>query len=249
MEAQNLEPFFLLSFTLMFISIYLLAYTTLFKNWDTKKRPDASSCLISLAHGTPVVLLSLYANFLHPQPPHHRHFAAQNTPLQTLVLDFSIAYFLIDTSHYFIFIPNDHLFIAHHLVVLYVFITCRFVVGSGGFAVLFLLALAEVTSPCQNAWSLARFWKDEVAWAERFYDGLSPYFYGFYTVVRGVVGPLVVYKMVVFYLNGGGSGVIPVWAWISWMVVIVSAILVSVLWVSNLWFNLFKERSKTKKLS
>ncbi|KAJ9554408.1 hypothetical protein OSB04_018453 [Centaurea solstitialis] len=250
MEAQNLEPFFLPSFTLMFISIYLLAYTTLFKNWDTKKRPEASSCLISLAHGTPAVLLSLYANFLHPQPPHHpHHFAAKNTPLQTLVLDFSIAYFLTDTSHYFIFIPTDHLFIAHHLAVLYVFITCRFVVGSGGSAVLLLLALAEVTSPCQNAWSLARFRKDEVASVARFYGGLSPYFYGFYTVVRGVVGPSVVYKMVAFYSNGGGSGEIPVWAWVSWMIVIVNAILVSVLWVSNLWFNLFKERSKIKKLS
>lgn len=245
---QDLDAFLLPYFTLMFISIYLVGYTTLFKNWDAKKRPDASSCLISLAHGTPAVLLSIYANFLHPQPPHH-HFAAKNTPFQTLVLDFSIAYFFTDTSHYFIFNPTDHLFIAHHLAVLYVFITCRFVVGSGGSAVLLLLVLAEVTSPCQNAWSLARFRKDDVALAAKLYGGLSPYFYGFYTVVRGVVGPLVVYKMVVFYLNGGGSGVIPMWAWVSWMVVIMIAILVSVLWVSNLWFNLFKERSKIGKLS
>ncbi|KVI05760.1 TLC domain-containing protein At5g14285-like [Cynara cardunculus var. scolymus] len=248
-NQENLDPFLLPSFTLIFISIYLLGYTTLFRNWDSKQRPEASSCLISLAHGTPAVLLSIYATFLHQQPPHHHHFAAKNIPFQTLVLDFSIAYFFTDTSHYFIFIPNDHLFIAHHLAVLYVFITCRFVVGSGGSAVLLLLMLAEVTSPCQNAWSLARFRKDDVASAARFYGGLSPYFYGFYTVVRGVVGPLVVHKMVVFYLNGGGSGKIPVWAWVSWMVVIVNAILVSVLWVSNLWLNLFKERSKIRKLS
>lgn len=229
----------------MYISIYLLGYSTLFKNWDPKKRPDASSCLISLAHGTPAVLLSIYANFLHPQ----HHFASQNTQFQSLVLDFSIAYFLIDTSHYLIFIPHDHLFIAHHLAVLYVFITCRYMVGYGAFAILLLLALAEVTSPLQNIWSLARYRKDDVAAAARLYGGVSPYFYGLYTVVRGVLGPWFVYRMVVFYLNGGGDGVVPMWAWASWMVVIVSAILVSVLWVSNLWLNLFQERSKIRKLS
>ncbi|KAJ0763364.1 putative TLC domain-containing protein [Helianthus annuus] len=235
-------------FTLMYTFIYLLGYFIFFKNWDTKKKPDASSCLISIAHGTPVVILSTYANFLHSQTPQH-HFASQNTPFQTLVFDFSIAYFIIDTSHYLIFTPHDHLFILHHVAVLYVFITCRYVVGYGGFAILILLMLAEVTSPLQNAWSLARYRKDEVAAAARVYRGLSPYFYGVYTVVRGVFGPLFVYKLVVFYLNGGGDGVVPFWAWASWMVVIVSAILLSMLWVSCLWLNLFKERSKMRKLS
>ncbi|KAD2803988.1 hypothetical protein E3N88_37365 [Mikania micrantha] len=111
------------------------------------------------------------------------------------------------------------------MAVLYVFITCRFVVGYGGFAILLLLVLAEVTSPLQNAWSFTKHLKDEVASAGRLYRVLSPYFYVFYTVVRGVFGPLFVYRMVVFYLNGGGDGVVPVWAWASWMVVIVCAIL------------------------
>lgn len=248
METLDLDIPLLPYFTLMYISIYLIGYSTLFKKWDPKKRVDASSCLISLTHGTPAVFLSIYANFLHPQKPDN-HFAAQNTPFQATVLDFSIAYFLIDTLHYLIFIPNDYLFIAHHLAVLYVFITCRYVVCYGASPILLLLALAEVTSLCQNTWSLARCQKDEVKAAARLYGGLSPYFYGFYTVVRGVLGPLLVYKMMVFYLNGGGDGVVPMWVWCSWMVVIVNAILLSVLWVSNLWFEFFKERSKIRKLS
>ncbi|CAH1433847.1 unnamed protein product [Lactuca virosa] len=248
METLYIDSSLLPYFTLMYISIYLIGYSTLFKKWDPKKRVDASSCLISLTHGTPVVFLSIYANFLHPEKP-HQHFAAQNTPFQAFVLDFSIAYFFIDTTHYLIFIPNDYLFIVHHLAVLYVFITCRYVVGYGGYAILFLLALAEVTSLCQNIWSFAKCRKDEVAVAAWLYSGLSPYFYGFYTMVRGVLGPLLVYKMVVFYWNGGGDGVVPMWAWGSWMVVIVNAILISVLWVSNLWVELFQERSKIRKLS
>ncbi|KAK9063502.1 hypothetical protein SSX86_017372 [Deinandra increscens subsp. villosa] len=248
MEVPNLGGSLIPIFTLMYIFIYLLGYLILFKNWDTKKKPDASSCLISLAHGTPAVILSIYANFLHTQTPNH-HFASQNTPFQALVFDFSIAYFTIDTSHYLLFTPNDHLFIAHHIAVLYVFVTCRYVVGYGGFAILLLLVLAEVTSPLQNTWSLARYRKDEVAEAKRLYDGLSPYFYGVYMVVRGVLGPLLVCKMVVFYLNGGGDGVVPFWAWVSWMVVIVCALLLSMLWVSSLWLEFYKERSKSRKLS
>ncbi|KAK1415810.1 hypothetical protein QVD17_31598 [Tagetes erecta] len=248
MEILNLGGSLVPVFTLMYIFVYLLGYFIFFKNWDAKKKPDASSCLISIAHGTPAVILSIYANFLHTQSPKH-HFAAQNTPFQTLVFDFSIAYFIIDTSHYLIFTPHDYLFIAHHMAVLYVFITCRYVVGYGGFAILLLLVLAEVTSPLQNTWSLARYRKDEVAVAARLYRGLSPYFYGFYTLVRGVLGPLLVYKMVVFYMSGGGDGVIPFWAWAFWMVVIVSAILVSMLWVFCLWLSYFKERTKIRKLS
>nr|GEZ73541.1 TLC domain-containing protein At5g14285 [Tanacetum cinerariifolium] len=160
---------------------------------------------------------------MHSHTP-KQHFASQNTPFQAIVLEFSIAYFIIDTSHYLIFTPNDHLFIAHHLAVLYVFITCRYIVQHGAFAILLLLVLAEVTSLLQNTWSLARYRKDDMAFAARLYDGLCPYFYGFYSVVRGVFGPLFVYQMIVFYLKGGGDGLVPMWAWVSWMVVIVSAI-------------------------
>ncbi|XP_071717612.1 TLC domain-containing protein At5g14285-like [Rutidosis leptorrhynchoides] len=248
MDIPNLDGSLLPYFTLMYIFIYLLGYTTLFKIWDPKKRPDASSCLISIAHGTPAVFLSIYANFIHTQKPQNQ-FASQNTPFQAIVLDFSIAYFLVDTSHYLIFTPHDHLFIAHHLAVLYVFITCRYIVCYGAFAILLLLVLAEVTSPLQNTWTLARYRKDDVASAARLYHTISIYFYGVYTVVRGVLGPLLVYKMMVFYVNGGGNDVVPVWAWASWIVVIVSAILVSVLWIFNLWLKLFKERSKLRKLS
>ena len=69
-------------------------------------------------------------------------------------------------------------------------------------------------------------------------------FYAFYSVVRRILGTLVVSKMGVFYASGAARNIIPKWAWVSWMVVIVAAILVSILWGLNLWIDWFKERSR-----
>ncbi|KAM7484107.1 hypothetical protein LguiA_000116 [Lonicera macranthoides] len=216
-------------------------------NWSFK-RAEASSCLLSLAHGTPAVCLATYS-ILNSQT--QLNFASLNTTFQNLVLDYSIAYFFIDLFHYLVFIPTDVLFIAHHLATLYVFITCRYVIGHGAFAILGLLVLAEVTSPCQNTWSLAGYRKADVVAAARLYEFLSPLFYGFYSVVRGILGTMFVYRMGLFYVGGEAEGLIQGWAWVSWMVVIVSAILVSIMWVLNLWVDLYRERTErvVRKLS
>ncbi|KAE8099704.1 hypothetical protein FH972_017661 [Carpinus fangiana] len=49
--------------------------------------------------------------------------------------------------------------------------------------------------------------------------------------------------MGVFYASEAAGNMIPKWAWVSWMVVIVVAILVSILWVLNLWIDWCRERS------
>lgn len=60
MEAGDSQSMFL-PFLLMFASIYLVAYLFLFRRWSRDQRPDASSCLTSLFHGTPAALLALRA--------------------------------------------------------------------------------------------------------------------------------------------------------------------------------------------
>ncbi|XP_022751862.1 TLC domain-containing protein At5g14285-like [Durio zibethinus] len=226
------------SFFSMFLIIYFLAYFIVFRSWSSKIRPEASSCLISLFHGTPAVFLATFAIF----SDQNRGFSSSNTKVQNLVLDYSIAYFVTDLLHYIIFFPSDILFIGHHLATLFVFITCRYLVVHGAYAILFLLILAEVTSFCQNVWTLAtaRRYDDELA--TKVYAFLSPYFYAFYSAARGIFGPFFVYRMGVFYISGRADNVIPRWLWISWMFVIVTAIGVSILWISNLWFELFKEK-------
>lgn len=219
-----------------FCIIYAVGYCGVFRNWS-KYRSDASSCFISLFHGTPAVVLALTAIITQPS----RGFDSPNTDFQNLVLEFSIGYFLVDLLHYLIFIPQEILFIAHHLATLFVFVTCRYYALHGAFALLVLLVLAEITSACQNIWTLAGLRREELPSAARIYKFLSPPFYVLYTAMRGVAGPLFFYKMSAYYLSGKACDAIPWWVSVSWIVVVGAAILVSIMWISNLWIVLFKE--------
>lgn len=235
-------------FLMVFLLVYIFGYVGVFRNWGQKQRLEASSCLISLAHGSPAVFMAIHA-ILDTENP--RSFASANSTSQNFVLEFSIAYFLVDLLHYLLFFPNDVLFISHHLGTLYVFITCRYMVNHGALAILGLLVLAEATSPCQNIRTLANARKEDVPAASKFYEFLSPPFCAFYSTVRGILGPLFLYKIGAFYSSGVADNVIPRLVWISWMIVVVAAILGSMLWVLNLWMELIRTRGQKlqKKVS
>ncbi|WOH13674.1 hypothetical protein DCAR_0833185 [Daucus carota subsp. sativus] len=244
-ETLTLYSSPLATFICMFLIIYLFSYFKLFRSWNSKHRAEASSSFISLAHGTPAVILALFAILPDSTSP-LSGFTSPNTEFQNMVLDFSIAYFVIDLSHYMVFFPSDALFIAHHLATLYVFTTCRFVVRHGSVPILILLILAEITSACQNTWSIAGYRKSDVPAARRLHEFLSPLFYAFYTVVRGILGPIFVYAMAVYYTSGAADGIIPRWAWISWMCVIVCAVLLSILWITDKWIAFYKDNHRIK---
>lgn len=242
METLTILETNLVVFSLLFTLIYFFGYFIIFKDWKEKVRSDASSCIMSLAHGTPATILSIYSM---PQTSFQiLDFSIQNSKFQEMILEYSIAYFLADLLHYLVFYPTDILFIAHHLATLYVFLTCRFIVHHGAATLIGLLVLAEITSPFQNIWSLARYRRIDTPMAAKLYEKLSPVFYMLYSLVRGILGPLFVYKMGLAFASGKADGVISRPMWMSWMVVIVSAILVSILWVMNLWVDLFRERQR-----
>ncbi|KAL4298131.1 hypothetical protein GQ457_12G018440 [Hibiscus cannabinus] len=102
---------------------------------------------------------------------------------------------------------------------------------------LVLLILAEVTSFCQNVWTITGFRIPDLPVAGKVFDVLYLSFYAFYVVVRGIIGPFFVYKMGAFYMKDMNS--ILVWTWVSWMIVIVTTILVSI-WVFDHWIDWFR---------
>ncbi|KAL5186794.1 TLC domain-containing protein [Glycine soja] len=202
-----------------------------------------SSYFISIFHGTLVVLLSFAAIFSASD----RGFSAANMKFQNIVLDLNAAYFAVDLLHLVAFFngAGDLPFVLHQLATLVVLLTCRHATVHGVVTVLALLALAEATSALQNAWALgcARRRSDSSSVharvAERACDAVSVSFYGMYSVVRGLLRPYVVFRMV-FYSRGGAEGAIATWIWVSWVVVVSMAIA----WVSNLWIEVQRERSR-----
>jgi TLC domain len=174
-------------------------------------------------------------------------FASPNSSSENRVLEFSVAYFTMDLIHYLIFTPQEYLFIAHHLATLFVFITCLCVALHGAFSLVVLLVFAEVTSLCQNIWTLAGLRKGDSDLARRVYWGLSPPFYALYTVMRVIVGPLFFVKMSTSVLKREARDVMPIWISLSWIVVVGAAIMVSWLWIWNNWMEYFRERSVNKE--
>lgn len=83
--------------------------------------------------------------------------------------------------------------------------------------------------------------------AKRLYKFLSPGFYVFYTVVRGLIAPAFVVKLGFAYASGVVDGVIPSWLWGSWLLVTFSGILASLLWVFNHWVVFYKEMGCEKQ--
>ncbi|EEE63156.1 hypothetical protein OsJ_17965 [Oryza sativa Japonica Group] len=164
-EERWLYPGFLA----MYAAIYCVGQLALLRRWAWPLRLDGASCLISLAHGTPAALAA--AGPILALPPEARGFAAPNTRFQDHVLDYSFAYFTMDLLHYLAFLPGDTLFIAQHVATLFVFVTCRYLVRHGAYALLVLLVLAEVTSLLQNVWTLAGIWRAEKPAAARVYRG------------------------------------------------------------------------------
>ncbi|XP_041020449.1 TLC domain-containing protein At5g14285-like [Juglans microcarpa x Juglans regia] len=164
------------------------------------------------------------------------------SPKNPRVLNYNIAYFLMDLLHFIVFNPRDLLFIANHLVTLFIFLTSWYLVSHGAYAILVLLILAEITSACQNTWTLAIARKNDAVFAVKLYDLLSAPFYTVHSIVRGLVVPYFVYKMFAFYASGAAKSVIPKRVQVSWIVVILIDISVSILWVSNLWAEFYRER-------
>ncbi|KZV39970.1 hypothetical protein F511_15632 [Dorcoceras hygrometricum] len=251
MEIPKFCDSYLPVFLSWFILVYFLGYFIIFKNWGKLYRAEASSCIMSLVHGNPAFVLSIFSILRSQNSVTQLGFASRNTAFQNSVLEYSISYFLLDLLHYMVLVPSDVLFILHHVATLYVLMTCRYVFGVGAVAILGVLVLAEATTTCQNTWSLARYCKDDSTKAAALCDFLSPIFYAYYSVVRGILGPLFAYKIGLYFTHGLGDAVLPNWAWISWMVVIASGIGVSILWVLLLWTGFYRERTKksAEKLS
>ena len=169
----------------------------------------------------------------------------QNTPLENAVVEFIIAYFLVDSMHYLVFFPDDFVFIAHHLATFFVMESCRYYVGHRGLTAMSLLFLAEITSAYQNAQTLAKITKLESSQVAVIYKILSPLFYSFYTLIRGVVAPILIYHLAQFYIDGKADDVIPRWLACCWIAIVVMAIFGSMAWILNLWIELFRYNAQT----
>lgn len=234
------DSWVLVGSTCLFTAVYFYGYFYVFnKIWKGRSRYDAASCGISLTHGTVVAIMACYEIFSKDW-----QFDAPNTLFQNRIMEYSMAYFVVDLLNYFITAPDDYLFIGHHIATLTYMISCRYFTGHGAMSVMCLIAAGESTSPVQNIWTLARMAREDSPSAKKIYTNLSPFFTVYFTIVRGIFGPYLTWTIGKFYLSGGADAVVPRWLAYCWMFKIAFAIFGSLVWVYKLWVGLIKFYSK-----
>ncbi|BFI06029.1 hypothetical protein MPTK1_1g28710 [Marchantia polymorpha subsp. ruderalis] len=219
----------------VFIAVYLFGYFVVFRNWKGRPRYDAASCGISLLHGTLVAVLAARDLWTAEWK-----LDAPNTDMQNKIMEYSMAYFIVDLINYMYAAPDDFLFIGHHIATFTYMYTCHYITGHGATSVMCLIAAGEATSPVQNVWTLARMARADSPRAKRIYTSLSPFFTFYFTLVRGIFGPYLIYELGRFYLFGKADAVVPRWLAYCWMFKISFGIFGSLMWVYKLWVGLIK---------
>ncbi|MCO5575834.1 hypothetical protein L7F22_029639 [Adiantum nelumboides] len=246
-----LRSSWLLSSSLVFAGIYILGYCIIFaRRWPrgAPERYKAASCCMSIVHGPSTSLAAtlymirlFYMERQHPSAyPHDRnswlnsHLGASNTPFEEAIMEFSIAYFLIDLLHYVLFVPNQPLFIIHHIFTTSYMLSCRFYTRHGGFSTIVLFAVAECTSWLQNLWTIASLTKSTAL-----FNKLNIPFLTMFTIFRGIVTPWATWQLCQYYLFSlQALAVVPNWLALYWMCSVFMGIVGSLYWVAAHWAKL-----------
>eukprot|EP00246_Nothoceros_aenigmaticus_P013781 TRINITY_DN4932_c0_g1_i1.p1 TRINITY_DN4932_c0_g1~~TRINITY_DN4932_c0_g1_i1.p1 ORF type:complete len:275 (-),score=12.07 TRINITY_DN4932_c0_g1_i1:581-1405(-) len=223
----------------VFALVYAFGFLVLFRHWKGRARYEAASCCISFLHGTLSAILAGRDLWLNEWILH-----GPNTEVQNKIMEYSMAYFVVDLLNYFYAAPDDYLFIGHHIATLTYMLSSRYFVGCGATSVMCLIAAGEATSPVQNVWTLARMSREEYPLSKKIYTTLSPWFTVYFTLIRGILGPYLVWELGKFYLTGQADSAIPRWLAYCWMLKITFAISGSMVWVYKLWLGLIRFYAK-----
>lgn len=228
---------------LAYIALYVAIYAavTTQKAGATWLAAELAGVACSFVHGvvcTIVASLLLYDRWqsvvnrdLHLTAWIEKDLAyAPNTRKEDWLMQFSCAYFLVDSVHLAVYGRKSkwetRILLAHHFATTAYEVT-SWMYGSGAAGVLMLMAIGEITSPLQNIWVAARALvrRDSLAAMSMRKFGQSVYFvitpvYSFLFVLnRCFVGPPAVYFFVLGLVNKHArtKTQVPTWCMVLWL--------------------------------
>jgi len=144
---------------------------------DHDIRLSIASQTMSMGHAVSSLILSSYSIYTGPQ------WNIINTPLQNIILQNSIGYFMFDQL-YIILAEWTWEFTIHHQLAISYFLSSLYL-NHGGYYATIALILAEITNPLMITWSFAR--KNRL---KKLYQALSPFFTYYFTIVRCGIIPI-----------------------------------------------------------
>jgi hypothetical protein len=200
-----------------FFSVSLVCGRILSKyGWKINKSTRMiNSALVSLCHGGVAIYFSAI------QLSHKEYqLGAPNETAQLQILAYSAAYFFTDFVFLVVYMPEEKIYIIHHLIVL-LYIQSVVYTGFGTFSCMALMFFGEVTNPLHNIRHII----EEVlktekppVWASAAKRVVWPIFNLSYATFRLGISPFVIGHVVWFFITGQSKN-IPYPVGISWAMI------------------------------
>ncbi|KAH7414882.1 hypothetical protein KP509_14G015900 [Ceratopteris richardii] len=188
-----------------FTGLYLLGYWVVFaRRWPhgAVDRFKAASCCMSIVHGTSTMKFWLASRL-----------GAANTRFEEAIMEYSTAYFLVDLVHYLLFVPNQPLFVLHHVFTSSYMLSCRFYTGHVAFSTIILFVVGESTSFLQNVWTISL-----LTHGAKLFNLLNVPFLIIVSIFPGVLTPWATWQLCLYFLfSREASAVVPFPLALYWM--------------------------------
>ncbi|KAH7414874.1 hypothetical protein KP509_14G015100, partial [Ceratopteris richardii] len=221
-----------------FTGLYLLGYWVVFaRRWPrgAVDRFKAASCCMSIVHGTSTSMAAAIY-MMHLKHTKSR-LGAANTRFEEAIMEYSTAYFLVDLVHYLLFVPNQPLFVLHHVFTSSYMLSCCFYTGHGAFSTIVLFVVGESTSFLQNVWTISL-----ITHSAKLFNLLNVPFLIIFSIFRGVLTPWATWQLCLYFLfSREASAVVPFPLALYWMWSVFMGISGSLYWVSTHWAKLMSK--------
>jgi hypothetical protein len=148
---------------------------------DCKSTRFIRSCTVAVLHGGVVPFLALKQLIQQDY-----QLDAPNQQEQLRIMAYSSGYFCMDTIYLLLYLREEIAYLVHHIVTITYMQSCIYV-GYGGFSVMVLMFVGEITNPLHNAFLIL----DEVLKLEtppkralQLFAVVTPAFHLLYAIVR-----------------------------------------------------------------
>lgn len=198
-----------------FVAFFVQLFVTNVMFWryvmssNLKQTPRLASYGVSMVHAL-VVSFASWPELATWWTSSSLALDTSNTWIQTMILQYSLAYMIFDFMYMLAFDPNDFLMLGHHILAgAYNVVALRLKVGAVSAILPFFMG--ELSTPLFNAFNVTKEFRATRLWAKRFFPTASTAFTIAFVLCRTVLGVPVMAWFVVRMLTAS-PGIPGPWA-------------------------------------
>lgn len=172
-----------------------------------------------------------------------RNLDLPNTPMQSLILEFSLAYMIFDFIYMVSFEPGDYLMLGHHILA-GAYNAVALHLKFGAISAILPFFMGELSSPLFNIFNVSKSLRSSRAWAAKIFPIASTLFTFAFLLCRSVIGPPIM-SWFVYHMLVNSSHIPRIWS-IFMSLTVTIGMIGSQIWAFKLFRGWRKMISKRK---